>query len=292
MQFDIVISSCKKDQFVLQKAIESIKQYIKDYRRIIVVSNEKLIDVEDVEWFDEKQYPFTMKDMYDYMDKLFPEDKRRRKVSYINQLIKLYAHKVIPDLLDNILIYDSDIIFIKETTFFEDNKPLYGNRIFSLNSIQPYLNHHLKLHSSFDFKNKLNINVYLKKSGKFCSGVCHHIIYNKDIINEIIDFLEKEHGETFWKYYLKQVDTRDSDYTKHCEPANCELYYNYVNLFHPDKIKIRQITWFESPSNSNQENNIVNNYNNSFHILKTKALSQGHSYIAFHSYNREYYTGK
>ena len=63
MKFDIVISSCKKDQFVLQKAIESIKEYIKGYRRIIVVSNEKLTEIENVEWFDEKKYPFTMKDM-------------------------------------------------------------------------------------------------------------------------------------------------------------------------------------------------------------------------------------
>ena len=292
MDFDIVISSCKKDQFVLQKAIESIKQYVKNYRRIIVVSNEKLTDAEGVEWFDEKKYPFSMKDMYDYMNNLVPEDTRRRKVSYINQLLKLYAHKVIPDLLDNILIYDSDIVFIKETTFIEDGKPLYGNRILSLKAIQPYLNHHLKLHSSFDFGNKLDINVSLKKSGNFCSGVCHHIIYNKDIINEIIAFMEKEHGETFWKYYLRQVDTRDNDYMKHCEPANCEFYYNYVNLFHPDKIKIRRITWMEEAAGSRQQNNIVNTYSNRFEMLKARALSQGHSYIAFHSYNREYYEEK
>ena len=31
----------------------SIKEYIKDYRRIIVVSNERLTDIEGVEWFDE-----------------------------------------------------------------------------------------------------------------------------------------------------------------------------------------------------------------------------------------------
>ena len=61
-------------------------------------------DAEDVEWFDEKNYPFSMKDMYDNMYNMVPDDKRRRKVSYINQLLKFYAHKVIPDLLDNILI--------------------------------------------------------------------------------------------------------------------------------------------------------------------------------------------
>ena len=289
MQFDIVISSCKKDQFVLQKAISSIKKYIKEYRRIIVVSNEKLTDIEDVEWFDEKNYPFAIEDVYNFMDKVVPDEKRRRKVSYINQLIKLYAHKIIPNLLDNILIYDSDIIFIKETVFFEDNKPLYGNRIVNLDPYQQYLNHHLKLHPSFDFGNKLDINIDLKRTGRFCSGICHHIVYNKSIINEIIDLIEKEHDEIFWKYYLKQVDTRNQDYMKHCEPANCELYYNYVNLFYPQHIKIRPITWMEQAAPPKMQNNIVNTYRNTFEVIKSNALSQGNSYIAFHSYNREYY---
>lgn len=289
MLFDIVISSCKKDKFVLQKSIQSIKQYVEGYRRIIVVSNEKLTEIDGVEWFDEKNYPFTIKDMYDYMDKMVPEDKRRRKVSYINQLLKLYAHKVIPDLLDNILICDSDIIFIKNITFIKDNKPLYGNRIVNLDPYQQYLNHHLKLHPSFDFGNKLDINISLKPSGRFCSGICHHIIYNKNIINEIVDLIEKTHNTVFWKYYLNQVDTRDRNHMNHCEPANCEFYYNYVNLFHPDKIKIRPLTWLEDPAKSKQQNDIVNTYSNRFEMVKNKALLQGHSYIAFHSYNREYY---
>lgn len=289
MLFDIVISSCKKDEFVLQKAIESIKKYVKGYRRIIVVSNEKLTDADGAEWFDEKRYPFTMKDMYDYMDKMVPDEKRRRKVSYINQLIKLYAHKVIPDLLDNILIYDSDIVFIKETCFFEEDKPLYGNRIVSLDPYQQYLNHHLQLHPSFDFGNKLELNIKFKKKGDFCSGICHHIMYNKEIIQEMINLVEKQHNEIFWKFYLKRVDTRDTNHMKHCEPANCELYYNYVNLFHPDKIRVRPITWKEEAAVPKKQNNIVSNYNNRFELLKTNALSEGHSYIAFHSYNRRYY---
>ena len=289
MKFDIVISSCKKDQFVLQKAIESIKEYIKGYRRIIVVSNEKLTEIENVEWFDEKKYPFTMKDMYDYMDKIVPDEKRRRKVSYINQLIKLYAHKVIPDLLDNILIYDSDIVFIKETTFFEDDKPLYGNRIVNLDPYQPYLNHNLQLDSSFDFGNKLDINKKLKKTGKFCSGICHHMIFNKTIINEIIDFIEKRSGEIFWKYFLTNVTNKNIN---HCEPSEYELYYNYVNIFHNSKIKIRPITWMEEAAGSGQQNKIITSYSNRFESIKEQALAAGHNYIAFHSYNRELYRDK
>lgn len=290
MLFDIVISSCKKDEFVLQKAIESIKTYIIGYRRIIVVSNEKLVDMDGVEWFDEKKYPFSIKDVYDNMYNMVPEKKRRRKVSYINQLIKLYAHMVIPDLSENILIYDSDIIFIKQTTFFEDGLPLYGNRIVRLyGGYNKYLNHHLKLHPSFDFYNKLKINQELKKHNKFCSGICHHIIYNKKIIEEIISLIENEYNVTFWKYYLNLVDTRDSNPNLECEPANCELYYNYVNLFHPEKIKIRNITWLESPAQSECENDIITLYHSTFNKIKKIALKKNNNYIAFHSYNRESY---
>ena len=151
-----------KDQFVLQHNIRSIKKYVKGFHRIITVSNEKLTDIEGVEWFDEKKYPFSIKDLYDNMYNLYPEDTRRRKVSYINQLIKLYAHKVIPDLTENILICDSDIIFVKDTIFFEDNIPLYGSRVVNLDGYQAYLNH-LALCNDFDFKNKLKDNIELQK---------------------------------------------------------------------------------------------------------------------------------
>ena len=197
MLFDIVISSCKKDQFILQKCIQSIKKYVKDYRRIIVVSNEKLTEIEDVEWFNEKQYPFSLKDMYEQMYNMVPDETRRRKVSYINQLIKLYAHKVIPDLTETILICDSDIIFIKETSFFDDNIPLYGSRIVNLDGYQPYLNHHKALCKEFDFGNIFDINIRLKSCNKFRSGICHHILYNKFIINQLIDKIETLHNETF-----------------------------------------------------------------------------------------------
>ena len=290
MLFDIVISSVEKDKFVLQKAIHSIKQYVMGYRRIIVVSNNKLTDISGVEWFDEKKYPFSIKDVYDNMYNMVPLSMRQRKVSYINQLIKLYAHKVIPDLLENILIYDSDIIFIKKTTFFDEhNKPLYGNKICPDYGKNHYLNHHLKLHRTFDFYNNLQINKELKKTNKFRSGICHHIIYNKTIIDEIISLVEKEHNVCFWKYYLNCVNTKNSNKDLWCQPANCELYFNYVCLFHHDKIRIRNITWVESPAIGGQQNSIVANYNSIFENIKKRALSQGHNYIAFHSYNREFH---
>ena len=38
---------------------------------------------------------------------------------------------------------------------------------------------------------------------------------------------------------------RDSNHMNHCVPTNYGLYYNYVNLFHLDKIKITPLIWLE-----------------------------------------------
>lgn len=286
-KYDIIIPSCKKDQFILQKTIQSIKKYIKDYRRIIVVSDEKLTDHEGVEWFDEKQYPFNKKDIYNCLYKIESDEMRRRKVGYINQLIKLYAHKVIPDLLENILICDSDIVFIKETTFFEKNKPLYSNRLVNKDEYQPYLNHMLKLNPNFDFYNIININKQLKKDNKYYSGICHHQIFNKYVIDEIIKNIEDYSNNLFWKVFLESTDLLNKNILKQYEPSEYELYYNYVNLYHPDKIKIRKITWLEMPAQNRQKNQVIDNYELCFDNIKKYALQNDHHYIAFHSYNRE-----
>ena len=90
------------------------------------------------------------------------------------------------------------------------------------------MNHHLVLCKDFDFKNKITVNQRLQLTGRFCSGICHHIMYNRNIIDELINKIETLHSKTFWKIYLNLVDTRDKDYMKHCEPANCELYFNYI----------------------------------------------------------------
>lgn len=278
MVFDIVITSIEKDKFILQHSIKSIKKYVKGFRRIIIVSNNKLTDIEGVEWFDEKKYPFTKKDVYDNMVNFGV--KRNRKCSYINQILKLYAHKVIPDLTENILLCDSDIIFIKDVTFMNENKPLYGNRVFDYDSILPYLNHTQILNEEFNFANTEE-NKELSKNNKIMSGVCHHMMYNKDIINELIFYIEQKHNCVFWKFYLNIAI--ENKY----EPAEFELYYNYVNKYHKDKIIIREIKWLERPAEGGKQNNVIFNFDNIFNNDMKTALSQNCTYIAYHSYNRE-----
>ena len=124
----------------------------------------------------------------------------------------------------------------------------------------------------------------MKKSGKYCSGICHHMIFNKNIINEIIDYVEKQSKQIFWKYFLTKINNKGVNV---CEPSEYELYYNYVNMFHSDKIIIRPITWLEMAAESKQKNKIIDTYDLYFNSIKENALQNNHNYIAFHSYNRE-----
>lgn len=282
MKFDIVIPSCKKDQFILNKEIDSIFKFIKDFRRIIVVSDEKLTDKENVEWFDEKQFPFSKDDIYENLINVSPDKNRRKKTCYINQLIKLYAHRVIPDLLENILICDSDLIFIKETNFFSDNFPLYSNKKMKWSKGVFYFNHITNLNGDFNFKSK----VYDSNSNTYESGICHHMIINKYIMDEIINLIEDKNKITFWKYFLNIVSNSNKNNSLNKLPSEYELYYNYIKDYHSDKIKIRKLTWKESPAESGKANNIIKNYDANFDEIRKLALKRNNNYIAFHSYNR------
>ena len=65
-------------------------------------------------------------------------------------------------------------------------------------------------------------------------------------------------------------------------------YIIIINLFHTDKFKRRKITWLELAADSRKENNIINNFSR-FENDKNEAINNGNNYIAYHSYNREYF---
>ena len=57
-----------------------------------------------------------------------------------------YNKDIIPDILDNYLVLDSDTIFLKPTTFFENNIPLYN---YGTEYNLPYFIHMINLHPTF-----------------------------------------------------------------------------------------------------------------------------------------------
>jgi hypothetical protein len=110
----------------------------------------------------------------------------------------------------------------------------------------------------------LLLHKYFIKMDQEKSGICHHMIFEKKYINEIISIIEHTHHDLFYNVFLKMViDKAGSGASEY------ELYFNYMIKNHKDKIKIRPLKW----KNTNDILKI-DNYNN--------------DYVSWHWYMRSY----
>lgn len=118
---DVVIPCDLKDQRLLDRCIEGIKGQCSQVRRVIVISKVPL--TKRAEWFDENLFPFQKTEV---ALALFHQNKEAalrymsgwNRLGWIyQQLLKLYAVQVIPDISPNVLVLDSDTIFLNPVTF-------------------------------------------------------------------------------------------------------------------------------------------------------------------------------
>ena len=163
--FDIVIPVGPNDKDIIQKQIEYTKINIIGYRNIYLICYDPSINIKGCITINENIFPFTIQTVSNFHGKL------DRNGWYLQQLLKLYAGKVIPNILDKYLIIDSDTFFYKPTIFIENNKCLYN---YGTEYHKPYFDHMLRLDKELV---KCDVNK---------SGICHHMIFETKYINEII----------------------------------------------------------------------------------------------------------
>ena len=234
MSFDIVIPLGPNERKNIYKQIEYTKKNVIGYRNIYIITNNfDNLQIDGCKVIDENIFPFKMNDIASYFIKY--NGKNNRNGWYLQQLIKLYAGFVIEELLDDYLIIDADVFFLKPINFYIDSKYLFTC---SDENHKPYFNHMLKLHSSFTKQIKN-------------SGISHHMIFNRQIIKEMFNLVEDFHKKKFWVIFIEMVD----EHTKH--PVNAiesgaseyELYLNYMIQYHRDKILVRNLLWTNKQHN-------------------------------------------
>jgi FkbM family methyltransferase len=227
--FDIVIPVGPNDIEVIAKQIECTKKNIIGYRNIYLICSEPLY-VDGCYTIYEKIFPFNL-DTVAHI-----HGKSSRNGWYLQQLLKLYAGNVIPNILERYLVIDADTFFLKPTTFIDENKCLYN---YGVEYHSPYFEHMARLSSD------------LIKVHNTMSGICHHMIFETKYINELFKLIEDKHNDTFYNVFLKFVT-----YTQDSGASEYELYFNFMLLRHNDKIKIRKLDWSntrELTLNSNQD---------------------------------------
>ena len=209
VRFDILFLCHKKDIEILKKSIKYAKKNVIGYRKIFVLSRENYFpDDKEINFVDEKIFPFNKKTIEKYAPK-------GRAGWYYQQFLKLYFLKVVgKEVLDNVLCIDADSMFIRKTTFFEGETPLYN---VDTGSHQPYFE---ILEKVFGFG---------KQNSKF-SGTTHHMMYQREYISEIFDFVKKKYGKRFWNVIMGNIDPNTiSGFSEQ------DLYLNYMLKYHPKK---------------------------------------------------------
>ena len=215
--FDIVIPVGPNDKSVIEQQIKYTQKNIIGYRNIYLICYDPSITIDGCITINENIFPFNINTVAEHHGKL------QRNGWYLQQLLKLYAGKIIPNILDKYLVIDSDTFFLKPTTFVENNKCLYN---YGTEYHKPYFHHMEKLDKD------------LTKIDKSKSGICHHMIFDKKYIDELISKIEKNHNELFYNIFLKTVTDKHSS-----GASEYEIYFNYMLKYNPDKIQIRKLSW-------------------------------------------------
>jgi len=231
-KIDLVYPCHSKDKNTIDLAIEYARKNIQNLNNIYVVSKTKLTD--NAIWVSEDIFPFTFQDMIDIIGDHW------RTGWYYAGWIHLYSSIYIPNILENVLICDSDTIFIRPVTFIDNE----GRALFNISPSDGtplYLEHMSKLVTG--------LNLQLQKPW---SGVAHHIVMNRTILKDMMNRVEEKFKVPFWKAWInvtlenyRSCPQEKEMKNKHIEgpgrATSYELYFNYALKYFPDKAKIRKL---------------------------------------------------
>lgn len=254
---DVVIVAHAKDKEILAHCIQGAKKNIVGIRRLIVVSAERLSH--HAEWFNEANgYPFSKEDILLALgrgdrqkgEQFFKKYHYRPVGWYYQQLLKLYAPLVIPDISSNVLCIDADTVFLNPTQFLNEQ---HGG-LFCTSPLHPkprYLRFAAQLNPTY---RPIHTEVY---------SVCHHMLFQRPILQHLMEVVEEHHKKEFWRAFCEAVDIQRLRRVA----SEYELYYNFA-LNHTDQVALRSLNW----TNSGQP------------LLKNKFRKLGYHFVSFHDY--------
>lgn len=253
---DVVIPSVPKDLETLNLCIDGIRRYGKNVRRIIVVSPDKYTD--KAEWLSEHSFPFTKLDLAIEIFKGDVELAKRElarpgnRISWaLQQLLKLCSSFMIPDISPNVLVLDSDTIFLNPVEFMNERNGAMFNPGTENHTV--YFEHAARLIPGF-------YKIYPEHS-----GICHWILIQRPILEDLFRTVEETHGVPFWKAYCRCID-----YFKHPSfSADYEVYFNYA-LSRTKQVSLQFLKWTNL------------SYVGNFHHFK----SQNYHYVSCHAWAR------
>lgn len=215
MSLDVIIPLGPKDEDIVGRCIASIRKWVHGVRHIFVIAHRPM-EIPGTFVVDESLFPFSREEVL----------KRTSEQSvgwYIQQLVKFYAPLMISNTLENCVVIDADVVFYRRVKFMEGDKFLFHK---NHEVIQSYFDHMKRLHPSFE-PWKRNF-----------SGIVNCMVFNKQIIIEMMEKVESYHKKPFWEAYLDCLTEKKS-----AGASEYELYFHYIMRNHEKRVTLRPLQY-------------------------------------------------
>lgn len=206
-EIDVMIPVAEKDVKNIPLCVHNLKKYcINPIRKIAIIGasdlKSKIPDDSLLQWIDEETINPKLNDIKSELKTSGYVYKSARW--YFQQLLKLYAFRIVDPLTNYILIHDADISFVKDTIFVDEKNCVF----------LPY---------GYPFQWKLNTREYeiperhmaIRTAQKLLpewtlvdaySGMQHHILLERNIVNELFRRVEQYHQKEFWQAFIHSID--------------------------------------------------------------------------------------
>jgi len=211
-KYDVVTTLHVKDKCRYIEFLKYNKKYLVNVDEFHYVSYEKYNC--EAKHISESEYPFSKKEVIEYIKDYVPN---YRWGWYYQQLLKLYIFKAKKFKYDNVLIFDSDILLLKNIYLFDGNNP----KIFKRNTGDK------KIHTPYiKCMNYILPNLNIDEND---SGICHMMLFNKKYLDDMFNEIETLHKKELWKVCLDGVINCVKNGVKCLSIlSEYELYYNYI----------------------------------------------------------------
>ena len=221
---DVVIPTHKKDIDTLDVCIDYVIKNVVGLNKIYVVSKDKLTD--KAIWVPENTLPFTLEDIANKIGYHW------RTSWYYADILQGTLPLLIPNLLNNVLILDSDTIFLRPIKLVIDG----------ISQFNTSCGDGLRSYYEYIYRLLPDLNIQHNES-----GVTHFILVRKDILQDLFNRIEKKYNKPFWEAAIDITlenynNINNNNHEKgQGKMANYELYFTFALQYHRDKVKIRKL---------------------------------------------------
>lgn len=254
VKIDIFMPTLEKDAKVLPVCLKYAKKFIKHpIGNIYIISPRSAKQVRHIAksfgcvWIDEESIlPITKKDIN------YIHNGEDRAGWVFKMLLNLSADKVCKE--KNILVLDSDTVFLRPQIFIYKGKPIFNE---SPLYHKPYFN--------------MNIRLFGLRHPSSLSYITHYMLFNSEILKSLRSDIEKHNNSKRWyEAIINKIDTREGSGF-----ADYEIYADYY--LHRLKKSAVINYWLVKDSG-------ISNYETLLKLKKT--LSNKYGAVALHNYDR------